>query len=66
MDSKSKSQAQNTQQNQGDRASYGSAVRRPCATDAPAGDAELAEVIDVWPTLPAPIRAALLAMIRAK
>jgi hypothetical protein len=32
----------------------------------PAMDADLAEVVNAWPTLSAPIRAGILAMIRAK
>jgi hypothetical protein len=28
--------------------------------------ADLADVVNVWPTLPAPIKAGILAMIRAK
>jgi hypothetical protein len=29
-------------------------------------DADLADVVNAWPTLPAPVREAILAMIRAR
>jgi hypothetical protein len=65
VDSKSKSHPQNTPVNIDDQQKTPPALRRRCATDAP-GDPELAEVVKAWPALPAPIRAAMLAMIRAK
>ena len=38
-------------------------LRKACATDALA-DPALSEVVKAWPTLPAPIKAVLLALIR--